>query len=130
MIKSVPRASVDIGAPNSRSLSLATAYQATDPTKAALVTITISSTASLSLSGGETQTAAIVIGPTAAVAGGTGTTIAGVRNSLTGTVVVGVSLTSGQNVPATIALPAGWYFAVRQASGTITIASAYDQPVG
>lgn len=30
----------------------------------------------------------------------------------------------------TVAIPAGWYYAVRQTSGTVSIVSAYDQTAG
>lgn len=124
---SVPPA---IGTPNSRSVSLATAYQATDTTKAAFVTITISSTASLTLSGGQTQTAQIVIGSTNAVASGTGSALGTTTNSQTGGVVVGVAVNAGMSSTTTVPLPAGWYFAVRQTSGTVSVASAFDQSIG
>lgn len=119
-----------IGTPNARTLSLATAYQATDTAKSAFVTVTLSSTAALTLIGGQTQTAQIVIGSTNAVAGGTGTAISTVNNSQTGTVVVGIALNAGQTVSYTVPLPTGWFFAVRQTSGTVSIASAYDQSLG
>lgn len=119
-----------VGTPNTLSMSLATAYQATNPAKAAFVTITISSTASLTLSGGQTQTAQIVIGSTSAVASGTGTSIGTTSNSQTGGVVVGVAVNAGLSSTTTVAIPAGWYFAVRQTSGTVSIASAFDQSLG
>lgn len=119
-----------IGTPNTLSMSLATAYQATNSAKPAFVTITLSSSAQLTISGGQTQTAQIVIGSTSAVASGTGTAIGTSSNSQTGTVVVGVALTAGMTGTTTIALPAGWYFAVRQTSGTVSIASAFDQSIG
>ncbi len=118
------------GSPTSRSLSLGTAYQASDPTKPAFVTITLASTASLTLSGGTSNTAQIVIGSTNAVASGTGSTVGGYANSQTGGVVVGVSLNANSTISETIALPAGWYFAIRQTAGTVSISSAFDQSVG
>lgn len=119
-----------ISAPNTRTLSLATAYQATDTTKPAFVTITLSSTAQLTLGGGQTHTAQIVIGSTNAVAGGTGSAIGTATNSQTGTVVVGIALNAGQTLSYTVPLPTGWFFAVRQTSGTVTIAAAFDQSLG
>lgn len=116
--------------PNTRTLSLATAYQASDPTKPATVTLNLSSTASLSLAVGTTNTADILIGSTTAVATGTGTVIAKYSNSLTGTLVVGLALNTASASPIMFALPIGWYFAIRQTGGTVTITSAYDQAVG
>lgn len=119
-----------MGTPNSRTLSLATAYQATDPTKIAIFTITLTSTANFSLSGGTTNSATIVIGPTSGVAGGTGTIINTYSNSVTGTIAVGLNMNSAQTTSYTINLPAGWYIAVRQTSGSVSISNAFDQSVG
>ena len=119
-----------IGTPTSRTLSLGTAFQATTTSKAAIVTVNLSSSASLTLSGGATNTATIVIGSTNGVASGTGTTVGNYSNSLTGTLVVGVTINTVSTSPVTFAHPAGWFFAVRQTSGTVTITSAFDQSIG
>lgn len=119
-----------IGSPNVRTLSLATAYRATDITKPAIVTINLSSTAGLTISGGTTNTADIVIGSTNAVATGTGTALGKYSNTLTGTLVIGLAVNSVGQTPITIPLPAGWYFAIRQTSGTVSITTAFDQAVG
>lgn len=118
------------GTPTTRTLSLATAYQATTTTKPTVVTINLTSTAALSLTGGTTNTADVVIGSTNAVASGTGTVICRHANSNTGALTVGLALSTIQTSTCTIALPTGWYFAVRQTAGTVTITSAYDQSVG
>lgn len=119
-----------VGSPNSRSLTLATAFQATDSTRPAIVSVNLASTSSLTLSGGTTASADIVIGSTNAVASGTGTTIGKYSNGLTGTLVVGLAINAAQTTPCTFALPIGWFFAIRQTAGTITITSAFDQAVG
>lgn len=119
--------SPNFGAPTSRILALATAYQATDNTKPAVVTINLTSTANFSLVGGTTNSADIVIGSTNAVAGGTGTIIGKYSNSVTGTIAVGLNMNSASAVSYTLALPLGWYFAVRQTAGTVSITSAFDQ---
>jgi len=119
-----------IGAPNALALSLATAYQATDPTKAALVTVNITSTASITLAVGTTNTADVLIGATNAVAGGTGSAIGKYRNSQTGALVVGANLNTDSTVQYTFFLPAGWFFAVRQTAGAVTIVNAFDQSIG
>lgn len=118
------------GAPNSRSLSLATAYQATDVSKPALVTVDLTSTAVINLSGGQTHSADIIIGSTNAVASGTGTVVGRYSNASTGTVVVGLSMSTTEANTVSFVLPIGWYFAVRQTSGTVTITSAFDQSLG
>lgn len=119
-----------VGTPNTRTLALATAYQATDITKPAIVTVNLSSTASISLSGGGTNTASIVIGSTNAVASGTGTTICSYANSNTGTLTIGLGLNTIQAGPCSFALPTGWFWAVRQTAGTVTITSSFDQSLG
>lgn len=119
-----------ISAPNSRSLSLATAFQATDNTRAAIVTLNLTSNAALTISGGTTNTANIVIGATNAVNVGTGTVIGTYSNALTGTLVIGVAINSIATNPLTFALPKGWFFAILQTSGTVGISSAFDQAVG
>lgn len=119
-----------VGSPTSRSLSLATAYQATTTTKAANVNINLTSTASISLSGGSTNTATVYIGSTNGVASGTGTAICLYSNSNTGTLTIGLNLSTVASVPCSFALPSGWFFAVLQSSGTVTISSAFDQAIG
>jgi hypothetical protein len=121
---------VTLSAPNTRSLALATAYQATDNTKAAIVTVTLTSTASITLTTGTTISGEIRMGSTTAVATGTGTAVAGYTNSITGTLVVGANISTASNQVITFALPAGQYFAVRQTAGSgLSIVSAFDQTI-
>lgn len=119
-----------LGAPVTRTLALATAYQASTSAKPALVTINITSTATFSVIGGSTNTADILIGPTNGVAGGTGTSVGKYANSSTAGIAVGIGVSTIGAIPFTFALPAGYYFAVRQTGGTVTITSAFDQAVG
>lgn len=39
-------------------------------------------------------------------------------------------MNAAQTTSYTINLPANWYIAVRQTSGTVSISSAYDQTIG
>lgn len=119
-----------IGAPTTRSLSFATAYQATDPSKAAVVTINFTSTANISLSGGTTNSATVVIGPTNAVASGTGSVLCPYSNSNTGTLTIGLNLSTVATASCVVVIPAGYYFAPRQTAGTVTISSSFDQSIG
>lgn len=116
-----------IGPPVVRTLALATAFQASDPTKPAYVTINLTSVANLTLAVGTTNTADIVIGATAAVATGVGTVIGKYRNSLTGTLIVGLGINTDSAVTILLPLPAGWFFAIRQTGGAVVITSAFDQ---
>lgn len=125
-----PTVAFVIGTPTSRTFSLATAYQPTDNTKAAVVTINLSSTANISLSGGTTNTATVVLGSTTGVATGTGSIICNYANSNTGTLTIGLNLSTIAATTCTFAVPAGYYFAVRQTAGTITIVNAWDQSAG
>lgn len=118
------------GSPNTRSLSLATAYQATDTTKPAVVAVNLTSTATLSLTGGTTNTATVVVGSTSAVASGTGTVICNYNNASTGTLTIGLALNQVAASTCTFALPTGWFFAIRQTAGTVAITSGFDQSVG
>jgi len=94
------------------------------------VTVNLTSTASISLTGGATNTADIVIGSTNAVASGTGTVIGKYANSNTGALTIGLNLSTISSGSYSFMLPTGWYFAVRQTSGTVTVTSAFDQVMG
>lgn len=118
------------GAPNSRTLASGTAYQATDSTKAAVVAVNLTSTASLTLSGGTTNSADIVIGPTSAVAAGAGSAVGKYSNSNTGGLTIGLNLNTVSASGYAFALPAGWWFAVRVTSGAVAIVNAFDQAAG
>lgn len=117
-----------VGAPNTRSMSLATAYQCTDNTKPCLFTITLQAQSSISLSGAVNNEGQVLIGSTNAVASGTGTPVGRYANNLGGTLVIGLNLTSAQANSYSIVVPAGWYIASRQTAGSgLTVVAAYDQ---
>lgn len=119
------------GLPSTRTVALATAYQCTTPTKPCLVTLTLQAQSAISLAGASNNEGAITLGSTNAVASGTGTNIVNYKNNLGGGLVVGLNLTSLQANSYTVAIPANWYFAVRQTAGTgLTVVSAFDQLVG
>lgn len=118
-----------IGSPAAKlSPALTTSYQATDPTKATLVTVNITSTSSISLGGTTNNEGGIWIGSANTVNATTGTQVGVYKNSLGGTLVVGLTLTSAQTQPYSFVLPVGWYYAIRQTVGTgMTIVSVFDQ---
>lgn len=119
---------LSFSAPSSRSLSLATAYQCTDNTKPCILTITLQSQSSVSLSGAVNNEGAITIGSTNAVASGTGTNVAVYKNNLGGTLVVGLNLSSQQANTYTIAMPIGYYLAIRQTAGSgLQVVSTFEQ---
>ncbi len=122
-------ANVNFGVPVARTINFATAYQALVPTQPAVISINLNATASLTLGGGTTCTADVIIGPDNTVTGGSGFVIGKYRNSMTGSVIVGVGLNTDSSSQIQFLLPAGWYYAVRQTSGTVSIVSAFDQTV-
>lgn len=126
---SIP-AAFTAGYPTTRTVALATAYQCTNTAKPCSFTVTLSSTASLSLAGGTTNTADVLVGSTSGVATGTGTVIAKYSNTMTGTLIVGLGVNTNANSSYSVIIPAGGFFAVRQTAGTISVVSAYDQVIG
>lgn len=118
----------DFGPGVPRTLALNTAYQATDPTKAANVKVILSTPTSVGIGSPQDNTFGLYFGSTNAVAGGTGTL--GDSGGLALNVTL-ISLGLTQTQSATICLPIGYYFAVRRLTGTQTVISqAYDQTAG
>lgn len=109
-------------------IAKATAYQALNPLKPAIITITLNATSNSTLTIATNNAANIIIGSTMAVATGTGTIVGKYNNTLS----VGVLVSTGIANTYTVALPIGWYFAILNASGTtgVTIDSVLDQSVG
>lgn len=106
--------------PQARTISPATAYQHTDPTKPARVVVNARATQSVTLLA---LTAAdkveLRVGPTAAsvLSSTTGYQMGVWESAITGlSVMVGASVQDGGQLTAD--LPAGWYFAVNRISGT------------
>lgn len=125
------------GAPGVNSFSIptlrtpiakATAYQALNPLKPAVITITLNAVSNATLTIATNNAANILIGPTTAVSTGTGSIVGKYNNTLS----VGVLISTGIANTYTVALPIGWYFAILNASGTtgVTIESVFDQSVG
>jgi hypothetical protein len=79
---------------------------------------------------GTTNTALVIIGSTSGVAGGSGTEVGSYSNSLTGTLVIGLNISTSSTQTVSFVLPAGWYFAVLPQTGTVNVASAFDQSLG
>lgn len=114
-----------VGSPNSRTMALATAYQCTDNSKPCSFTVSVSCPYTLSLLAGATCGGEVRIGSANTVASGaSGTAIAPVQRSASGI----LGLATNDYETKTIDLPAGWYIAVRQTTGSgMTIPAAYDQ---
>jgi hypothetical protein len=118
-----------VSAPNARTLSFATAYQATDTSKPAFVNVIVDCTTTVSLGSAQANTVELIIGPTNGVASGTGTLADTFRSDLSVSIIISLGWTGRQSLKAVI--PAGYYFAVRRTVGTgMTIVSATDQSLG
>lgn len=120
---------VEVDSPGGRSLALATAYQASDPKKAAYITLTIECTSTQSLAAGETNTGEVRCGPNASVASGGGTVVGQYKNAVGGSLSLGnLNITNMNTI--SILLPAGHYFAIRQTAGSgMQVALTADQAV-
>lgn len=116
-------------APNTRTVAFATAYQATDNTKPAMVGVEIECVVTVALGSPTANTVELIIGSTNAVAAGTGTKVDTMKSDLSVSILLSLGFTNRQFLQAS--LPAGYYFAARRTSGTAcTVQSAFDQSVG
>lgn len=114
-----------IGAPVTRSLSLATAYQASTPTKPALLKVEITCVTTVGVGSPQTNTIELRIGPNNTVASGGGTRADVFRSDLSVT-LISLGWTSQGVLRAEI--PAGYYFSINRTVGSGTsIVTAYDQ---
>ncbi len=114
-----------------RTIALATAYQALDPSKPALVALTLKAPTTLTLTTGTTITGDIRIGSAPDVATGGGTTQSLYKKSLTGTLAIGVNVATDDYETKSFMLPANGYFAVRQLTGSgLVVISASEQAMG
>lgn len=120
----------NFGDPIPRSLATSTAYQASDPSRAAVVTASTSCTASLSLTAGGTCALQVRTSPAASLSCSTGTVYATLTNTNTGTLTVGLGLNQRVGSSIGINLRAGSYFILCPTSGTFAVDSAVDQSVG
>lgn len=125
---SIPGA-FNFGTPNVRSLTVGAAFQATDTTKAAIVTVSPQCTAAITLTAGSTCTLQARVGATG-VTCSTGTVVGTWTNGNTGTLTIGLALNQTMGAPAAINLPAGAFAILCATSGTFTINSAVDQSAG
>lgn len=118
----------NFGSPVTRMLALSTVYQAADNTKAAIVTVSASCGATLTLTTGGTCILQARIG-TSTLTCSNGTPVATWTNGNTGSLTIGLNLTQTIGSPGDIKLPIGAYFILCPVSGTFTIA-AIDQTAG
>ena len=119
--------------PVTRSVSIGTAYQHTDVTKAYKATVNVRATQTLTIAGTAADRLELRVGPTAAsvTPSGTGGFSVGVWESgITGiALMVGAGIQDGGTMFADV--PAGWYFQLNRLSGTnATVVSCFTQTMG
>lgn len=123
-----PAPTFNYGLPATRTLTLSTAYQATNPAKPAIVTVSPSCSASLTLAGGTTCTLQARIGA-APLTCSSGTVVATWTNGNTGALTVGLSLNQTVGAPYGINVPTGASFILCPTAGTFTVTAA-EQSAG
>lgn len=122
----------NFGVPGGRTFVLNTAYQATDTLRSALFVVTLDSTATLTLTGGTDNLAEIFVGPNAAdVVSGSGTArwVGRYRNRNTGSLTIGLNLSTNACTPVPIYLPMGYYFSMNLTSGTVSVVVSVEYPL-
>lgn len=116
------------GIPTSKTVAFATAYQAANSAKPAIISVLIDTTVTVGIGAPTTNTVEMITGPTNAVAGGTGALTDRYRNDLSVT-LISLGFTGSNKLTAF--LPAGYWFAVRRTVGTgSSVNSAFEQAVG
>lgn len=115
----------NFGAPNVRTVAVSTAYQATDITKADIVTVSPSCQNATTVLASSACTMQVRQSPTTGLTCSTGT----LAMTWTSTVQLGLVFTQTSGSPLTVHLPIGGYFILCATSGTFTI-SAVDQSAG
>ena len=117
--------SFNFGAPTARTLALSTAYQASDTTKAALLTVSPACTNATTVLAASACTLQVRQSSAAGLTCSTGTVV----STWSSTIALGLVITQGNSFPLDIKLPVGGYFALCPSAGTFTI-SAVEQTAG
>lgn len=116
--------------PVARSVSVSAAYQSTSSGLPSSFFLNLTSTSTISLSGTTNNEGGVWMGPDASVASTGGTKVCDYKNSFGGSLVIGLTLSASQSAQCVVMLPAGWYFAVRQTTGSgMTVSTAFEQGV-
>lgn len=119
---------LSVGSPITRAMALGTAYQCTNTARPCIFSITLQSQALVSAGLNVTSEAAITIGPTSGVATGTGINIQWFKNNMGAGLGLSLQVNKLDASGYTVIIPAGWYIAVRQTSGSgVQVVSAFDQ---
>lgn len=117
---------LNFGARTLRTFAASTEYQATDPTKPAIIKISPSCTAALSLTAGGTCTLQARVSASTLTCA-TGDVVATWTNANTGTLTIGLGLNQTIGSPANIELATGERFILCPTAGTFTLANGIDR---
>lgn len=123
-----PAPTFNFGLPAVRTLALTTPYQATNPARSAIITVSPQCSASLTLAGGTTCTLQARVG-VAPLTCSSGTVVATWTNGNTGTLTVGLAMNQNVGAPYGINLPTGASFILCPNAGTFTVTAA-EQSAG
>lgn len=115
----------NFGQPTARTLAFSTAYQATDPTRAAILTASAACTNATTLLASSACTLQVRQSATAGLTCSTGT----VTMTWTSTVQLGLVFTQTSGAPMDIKIPVAGYFIVCPTAGTFTL-STVEQTMG
>lgn len=125
-ISAAPANPVNFGDPANRTLSVSTVYQASDPTKASIVTLSPTCTNSTTVVAASTCTLTVHQSNLSNVSCSSGTVVATWNSSY----ALGLLLTNTSGSPFDVKLGIGRYFIICPVAGTFTITTAVDQTIG
>lgn len=115
----------NFSAPTTRTLAVSTAYQASDTTKAALLTVSPACTNATTVLAASACTLQVRQSNFIGLTCGSGIVV----STWSSTVALGLVITQGNSFPLDIKLPIGGYFILCPTAGTFTI-SAVEQAAG
>lgn len=115
----------NFSAPAAKTVALSTAYQAADPAKAAIVTLTPACTNATTVLAASACTMQVRQSSAAGLTCSTGTVVA----TWSSTIALGLVITQGNSFPLDIKLPIGGYFITCPSAGTF-ILTAVEQSAG
>ena len=115
----------NFGFPSTRTLAVSTDYQANDPSKPAILTVSPQCTNTTTVLAASACTLQVRM-HTAAVTCGTGT----VHSTWTSTYALGLLLTNASGPPVTIHLPIGAHFMLCPTAGTFSVTGTVEQTAG
>lgn len=125
-LATLPTNTVNYGDPSARTLAMSTVYQATDPSKATVVTVSPSCTNTTTVLASSTCTMTVHQSSLSSVSCSTGTVV----STWNSAVPLGLVFTQTSGSPFDIKLGIGRYFIMCPVTGTFTVTTAVDQTIG